>query len=280
MNERQPLKRGRTALCLLFLVVCGAIAGTPRDTVMDFSRFYGGLRGCFVLHETWSGRTIRYNPQLCSTPLSPASTFKIPNSLIGLETGVIPDQHYVIRWDSLPKRMKSWNRDHDLSSAIANSVVWYYQELARRVGPARMQHWLDTLGYGNRDISGGIDRFWLGSSILISPNQQCEFLLRLRNETIPFSKRTISIVKEILVLDKGPDWTLRGKTGFTDFDSTKDVGWFVGWVERPEGAVIFVNCVRSDDRAKDEDRMFEQRKPIALAILKALGYIGNPTGRP
>ena len=260
-------------LFAIMLLPCYAIAGAPRDSVVDLSSSYGKLTGAFVGFDTRTGTTIRFNPALCATRLSPASTYKIPNSLIGLETGVIPDEHYVIRWDGVRRWSKDWNRDHDLASAIKYSVVWYYQELARRVGMERMQHWIDSLHYGNQDISGGIDRFWLGSSLKISPDEQVAFLNRLRTDAVPFSSRSIGIVKKILLQDSGNGWTLRGKTGLTDFDSTRLVGWYVGWVERHGGAFVFASCITTTDAKRDEAAIAGKRKTIAIEILRRLKVI-------
>jgi beta-lactamase class D len=32
------------------------------------------------------------------------------------------------------------------------------------------------ISYGNQDISGGIDQFWLSSSLKISPKEQADFM--------------------------------------------------------------------------------------------------------
>ena len=255
------------------LALAPHLSPAQSDSVADLSRFFGRFQGAFVAYDTRTHVTLRHNPGLCARQFSPASTFKIPNSLIGLESGVIRDQHFVIPWDSVRRPVEAWNREHDLASAIAFSVVPYYQELARRVGPERMQHYLDTLGYGNRDISGGIDRFWLGRSLLISPDEQVSFLIRLRADAVPFSRRSIDIVKEILIQESNDRWTLRAKTGMATMDSNRAVGWYVGWVERSDGAVIFAACIPTKRAKEDGEAIFNQRKPIAIAILKALGVI-------
>jgi len=121
----------------------------------------------------------------------PASTFKIPNSVIALETGVVgdPDKD-IFRWDGVVRSIEAWNRDHTLRSAIAASAVPVYQEIARRIGADRMQKFVDLFGYGNRDIGGGIDQFWLTGNLRISPVQQIDFVDRLRRGTLPVSKRS------------------------------------------------------------------------------------------
>jgi len=195
--------------------------------------------GCFVLRQP-DGLVVRYNPKRCAERFSPCSTFKIPNSLIGLETGVIPDADHVIRWDGVQRDRKELNRDHDLRSAIRFSVVWYYQELARRVGAERMQSFLDAIPYGNRDMSAGLTTFWLGSSLAISADEQIDFLGRLMDGTLPFSKRSQDIVKEITIQREWPDVVYRGKTGSTrGEEGGLDLGWYVGAVSRPDGVTLF-----------------------------------------
>jgi beta-lactamase class D len=148
-------------LCLVWL----AAPSVGEDVSQDLGANFPGLRSAVVLRDVAGGRTVRHGASLARARTSPCSTFKIPNSVIGLETGVVPDASFVLRWDGVRRPRAEWNRDHDLRSAMKHSVVWYYQELARRVGPERMRHWVSALHYGNEDTSGGLDRFWLGSSL-------------------------------------------------------------------------------------------------------------------
>jgi beta-lactamase class D len=265
----------RYTFCFLLLIsVClRPTVAQPKESVKDLSSYFHGLNGAFVLYDQGVNSWVRFHPERCRTRYSPASTFKIPNSLIGLETGVIPDQHFVIPWDSVHRSIDAWNRDHDLQSAIANSVVWYYQELARRVGEKRMKEFVEKTGYGNMDISGGIDRFWLGSTIEISADEQVDFLRRLYANALPFSSRSMDIVKEILVLEKTDRHTLRGKTGFTDFGTNHVVSWFVGYVETPQNVWFFACNIVSDNPTRDQKVMFKERKEIALRILTGFGVL-------
>jgi beta-lactamase class D len=261
---------------LLFVVALfgSACPAQTRDTIIDLHAQFKDFQGAFVLFDQQKQLYSRHNPAQCAERFSPASTFKIPNSLIGLETGVIRDQHFSIPWDSVRRSVPDWNRDHDLESAIRVSAVWYFQELARRVGYGRMRRWIDTLGYGNCDISGGIDRFWLGSSLLISANEQVEFLRRLQGDDLPFSRRSIQIVKEILVLEKTKSTVLRGKTGFSANNKGLVAGWFVGTIERSGNIYIFASNIIG--REGDADRVFQSRKEIAVSILRDLHLLEEP----
>ena len=155
-----------------FLLTPSAFGATPAD---HFEK--GGYEGCLVAAER-DGTVVFRSGDACAEPYPPCSTFKIPNSLIGLETGAI-ERHTVLPWNGEDLPYDSWERDHDLASAMQYSVVWYYQELARRVGEEAMQSWVDRFDYGNRDLSAGLTLFWLGSSLKISADEQIAFLSKL-----------------------------------------------------------------------------------------------------
>ncbi|HUF09166.1 MAG TPA: class D beta-lactamase [Rhodothermales bacterium] len=217
----------------------------------QFARAFeqAGVEGTFVLHRLSSNEFRTNDRDRAETRFPPASTFKIFSALVALETGVIPDEKTTFRWDSVERRVPAWNRDHDLSSAIGASAVWYFQELARRIGPVRMQQWIDAVGYGNQDISGEPDAFWLTGSLRISPLEQIRFLERLYANDIPFSQRSMDIVKRILILEETSEYTLRGKTGWGDVGD-RGVGWFVGYLERRNDVWIFANYITI---VEDED---------------------------
>lgn len=201
-----------------------------------------GVIGSFILYDLKNDSTICYNHGRTTSAFIPASTFKIPNTLIALETGVVTDEDYVIKWDSTRHDIESWNRDHTLRSAFSNSVVWYYQEVARRIGPMRMQHFLDTLQYGNRNISGGIDLFWLQGGLRISQVQQIDFLKRLYTYQLPVSRRSIDILKKIMILEKTDAYTLSAKTGYA-VRTTDHIGWLVGFLERGGNVYFFATNI-------------------------------------
>jgi beta-lactamase class D len=233
----------RSRTLLLSLVLAAAVAPATAATEDVFE----GREGCFILQEGGATRPLERVGSLCAERVSPCSTFKIPNSLIGLETGVIADERAVLKWDGVKRSRPEWNRDHTLASAIKVSAVWYYQELARRVGAERMQKLVSSIPYGNGDISSGIDTFWLGRSLRISPDEQVAFLERLRRSTLPFSEQSQRIVREILVQEGPGPIVYRGKTGSCDFDEAPDHGWWVGWVEKDGKTTVFATLVRGEE---------------------------------
>jgi beta-lactamase class D len=191
------------------------------------------VSGTMLVYDEGASRYAVFDRRRAETAFAPASTFKIFNALTALETGVVADEHAILRWDGVRRAREEWNRDHDLASGMEQSVVWYYQELARRIGRERMQHWIDAAGYGNRDISGDIDGFWLGKGgLAISAVGQIAFLRRLAAGTLPFSARSQEIVRRITVVERTGDYVLHAKTGWASTGGETDLGWYVGWVER------------------------------------------------
>jgi beta-lactamase class D len=235
--------------------------------------------GAFVLFDARRSLTTVVNPAFASRGFLPASTFKIPNTLIGLETGVISDERFSLRWDGVRRARSEWNRDHDLPSAMKHSVVWFYQEVARRVGQARMEHWVDALGYGNRDISGGIDLFWLEGGLRISPRQQVDFIWRLHSGKLPAVREHVELVERLITLEARNGIVLRGKTGMGSSDENT-LGWFVGSVSRgddaaksPAGDEFFAYATVLIAPGPDAERVRPLRESLSRKLLARSGAL-------
>jgi beta-lactamase class D len=275
VSDMHILRRNNRSLQVIILAIAVLLAGCqstqPRSVEKpELGQFFQNAKGAFVLFDQNKNEYIRYNPARCAERFLPASTFKIMNSLIGLETGVIPDVNYVIQWDGTHYAIPSWNQDHTLKTAIQNSVVWYYQELARQVGKDRMQHYIDAVQYGNQDISGAIDTFWLEGGLRISADEQVELLNRLYADQLPFSSRTMDIVKGILVLEKTEAYQLSGKTGSVQ-RITPHTGWFVGYLETNGDVYFFATNVEST--SPDGLANGETARNISKSILQDLGLL-------
>lgn len=253
----------KTVFLLLLFVTISAQA---QDVKKYFDEY--DVKGSFMVYDMYSGKYYYYDSARCFTRFTPASTFKIPNSIIGLETGVIADENYIIKWDSTNSR-ETCNRDLTLKDAIKFSCVWYYKELARRVGTEKMQMMLNGFNYGNKDISGGVDKFWLEGSLKISQKEQIEFLKKLYNYELPVSKRSIDILKNIIMIDSTGSYIMRGKTGW-GFEDKKDIGWLVGWIEKSDNIYFYAINIETD---KDNPRFAESRKAITEKILRDFGVI-------
>jgi beta-lactamase class D len=205
-------------------------------------RFFDlGTEGTFVAYKVDDYLMIASDKVRSGEGKLPASTFKIPNSLIALETGVVQDPDKdVFKWDGVNRDIEAWNKDHTLRSAIAVSAVPVYQEIARRIGQERMQKYVDLFEYGNRDIGGGIDQFWLTGNLRIDPVEQIDFVDRLRRGVLPVSKRAQELVRDILPVTKVGDATIRSKSGLLGAEIGKpSLGWLVGWAEKGSSTTVF-----------------------------------------
>ena len=181
---------------------------------------------------------VTYNEPLSAKRYSPYSTFKIINSLISLEEKVVSIDDSLRQWDGRQYSLPNFNQDQDMASAMKYSCVWYYKQLAQEVGDMAMQSYLNEIGYGNMDISGGIDTFWLSSSLLVSPQEQLDLIIRLYNNELPFSQENMEYVKSIM-RQEGYPVEIYGKTG----SSGEGHGWFVGYAvinERPYFFAVYI----------------------------------------
>ena len=224
----------------------------------DVSKVFGDREGALVVIDCASGETRRFNPTLCATRLPPCSTFKIWNTAIGLETGLLTsaDQPFY-KWDGTKRSIDGWNQDLTLRQAYAASCVPAYQALARKIGSTRMDEWVRELGYGDRDTTAGNDVFWLPAPgrkpIHISPDEQAILLRRLVNGDIPFSANTRAILKEVMTAKTTDRGTLYGKTGTGGAGKdTPAVGWFVGYIVSGEKTFAFA-CVLTGNKAAGKD---------------------------
>ena len=247
---------------MLFLVSNSLIAQDVQVEIyvgiLNLDEYFKPYTGSFILLDLKTGLYKEYNDSICSIRYSPCSTFKITNSLIGIESGVAENENYIIKYNSLRnppetwmyniEPFKYWMQDHTMRTAIKNSVVWYYQELARRIGNENMMRFLRQIDYGNNDISSGIDNFWLCGSLKISAEEQVEFLKKLyNNQLIGFSIRTQEIVKDIILNESTDNYKLYGKTGGGNCGNDKVIGWYVGFLETESSTYIFAMNVFVND---------------------------------
>ena len=225
--------------------------------------------GTFVLKKVNSDTVKVYNLERSLNQYLPASTYKILNSLIALETKVIKDENEIIKWDGVKRFYEMWNKDQTLGSAIKYSCVWAYQELARRIGKEKMQYYLDTVKYGNSQIGEDIDNFWLQGDLRISAQEQIEFINKFLNHDLPFSVQNMEIVQSIMLIDSSDNYQLYAKTGLTArVEDYEQIGWYVGFVENSKGYWIFT--MNLDIKENTE---FKNRQDITNKILKQEGII-------
>nr|WP_286185180.1 class D beta-lactamase [Bacillus sp. SD075] len=228
---------GTTVLFTCMQQPSGANAAKEKLNIkkLDVDEFFEERDGTFILREVKKGKTFIYNNERAEQRFAPQSTFKVPNALIGLQVGAVEDEYDIKYWDGVKREMAIWNQDHTLGSGLRYSVVWYYQAMARDIGESRMEEWIHKVSYGNQDISGGVDQFWLSSSLKISPVEQVDFMENLYSENLPFDKDVMKTVKRMMIQTEEGNYTLYGKTG----QGTNN-GWFVGFIETKKRAYVFV----------------------------------------
>ncbi len=247
----------------------------PESTQIAQSRNLGqafqelGVNGSIVICDKKNQRFYEHNPSRNTTAFFPGSTFKILNALISLETGVIQDDVSVLTWDGVKREIPVWNRDTNLRQAFKDSTVWFYQVLARKNGHQRMQQFVEQVGYGNRQIGAPdrIDHFWLDGPLQITPKQEIEFLQRLEANNLPFSQRAIDLVKDMMILEKTPAYTWRGKSGWIN-SVNPNIGWLVGYLEQKDNVYFFATNIVMPN-VKDAAKRLEltRRSFQALGLL-------------
>jgi beta-lactamase class D len=227
-----------------------------------------GVHGTFVAYDVQTQTFTGHNEDRARERFSPASTFKIPNSLIGLSVGAVARVDEILPYKGPQEPfIKSWAKDMGLRQAIVLSNVPIYQELARRIGLDRMRQSIALMGYGNQEIGDTVDSFWLNGPLRISALEQCQFLTGLAQQALPFPKEAQLSVRDILLTEEGGDWKLFSKTGWQNAPG-QGAGWWVGWIEKDR--CIYTFALNIDIR-KEADA--GKRVGLGKASLKILGYL-------
>jgi beta-lactamase class D len=270
---QEALVMRKLLLALLTIaLLCATAAATEFRGRPEWGHYFeeASTRGTFVLYDLQRDSYQVSDRQRAETRFIPASTYKIPHTLIALETGVAADEHQVFPWDGTQREYATWNRDHTLRTALKYSVVPVYQGIARQIGERRMQEYVTKFDYGNADISGGIDRFWLDGGLRISPIEQLQFLVKLYRNALPVQERSQRIVKEIMLTEATSEYILRAKTGYgTRF--SPGIGWWVGWVERDDNTYFF--AINMDITGEAQ---LGARIAIAKAIMRSERILPEP----
>jgi beta-lactamase class D len=237
----------------------------------SFKKYFDANKvdGCFALMDNRNQFTIYNLPRYRDSSYLPASTFKIVNSLIGLQTGKITDDSMVIKWDGIKRRVADWNQDLTMYKAFRVSAVNYYQEVARRIGKDTMQYWLDSLHYGTAKINSKIDSFWLDNSLKIKPDEQLGLVKRLYFNQLPFFPVYQEMVKRAMLFEPEANYRLAYKTGWGFTEKGHALGWIVGWIEENNHPYFFVLNIESPD---PDYNMMPARMKILKDILKQKGF--------
>lgn len=268
----------RNVFIVLSLFSLMFTACSPNNVTVDNSlkKYFDAkkVEGTFGLFDNGKGDFTIYNlARFRDSAYLPASTFKIINALVGIQTGVVKDENTVIPWDGITRPIASWNQDLTMIDAFHYSAVPWYQELARRIGKDTMQQWLDTLGYAahnGRAVIKQIDTFWLDNSIKITADEQLGLVKKLYFEQLPFFARTQQIVNKMMLQEDNNNYRLSYKTGWAHTEKGSSLGWIVGWIEENKHPYFFVLQIESPDKNYD---MTNVRITILKEILKQYGFM-------
>jgi len=279
------MKLGCLAFLLIVPLALAAPAAPPEpadgDPALSGLFAQRGVTGTLII-ESLDGRTVWvHNPGRAGERFLPASTFKIPNTLIALEAEAVRDEAEVIRWDGVERSIPAWNRDQSLSTAFQASCVWFYQELARRVGAGVYRRELGRIGYGNGASGPAVDTFWLDGELRISAREQIDFLKRVYRGELPFRPENLEVLRRLMVVESAPGYVLRAKTGWA-LRVPRQLGWYVGWLDvlpaegspAGTGSAVWFFALNMDFTAREQAAY---RVEIVRDALRAKGLL--PTGK-
>jgi beta-lactamase class D len=259
----------------MIAVICFILFGCSTNNVKiddSLGKYFteNKVAGCFALLDNGTGEFTVYNlSRYRDSAYLPASTFKIVNSLIGLQTGKISNDSMIIKWDGIDRGRSECNKDMSMYEAFRLSCPPWYMELARRIGKDTMQHWLDSLSYGNKMISR-IDTFWLDNSLKIKPDEELGLVKRLYFNQLPFHQRNQEIVKRAMIFEDNTNYRLSYKTGWGHNEAGNQLAWITGWVEENKHPYFFVLNIESTDANADIPAI---RMKILKGILGQLGFL-------
>ena len=274
---------------LLFLIVCIASCKDQKKTELlaesksnstkiNKSEFQtiinsNNVKGSVLIYDLNNNTYYSNDFEWATHGNLPASTFKITNSIIGLETGVIESDSTIFKWDGKKKWSNFWEQDLVLRDAFQFSCVPCYQEVAAKIGAQRMNEYVENLQNGNLKINAdNITDFWLEGDSRISQMQQIDFLKRYFNDQLPISKRTKHIMQDVMLIEKTTDYKLSGKTGLSNTNNQYN-GWFVGFIEVKNHVYFFATNLEPIDNNIDLNDFIKTRKEVTLAALKELQVI-------
>lgn len=265
-------------LFVLFTIILISCSPNNVDEDKSLEKYFteNKVTGCFGLYNNATNQFTFYNKKrFTDSSFVPASTFKILNSLIGLQTGVITNDSMVIKWDGVQRSVADWNKDLTMFEAFRASSVPYYQEVARRIGKEQMEYWMDTVNYGagSKDtafrITTAIDTFWLDNSLKITSDEQMGLIKLLYFNQLPFFKTHQETVKRAMLFENTTAYRLGYKTGWGVKENGNQLAWITGWVEENNHPYFFVLNFETADVNAGIPAI---RMKILKAILKQSGF--------
>jgi beta-lactamase class D len=275
-NSREELRLINAVRCLAVIssvltaialssCIAGKTVDSETNSVQDIF-LSEGISGTFVAASLGGDTIYVHNAARSIERFSPASTFKIPNTLIALDSQIVESESSTFTWDGTDRGIEKWNKNQTLETAFKVSCVWCFQEIAREVGVEGYESALSRLDYGSQNLGKQIDSFWLNGSLEISAVEQIAFLRKLYNYDLPFRREHVDILRQIMIVQTTQQHVIYAKTGWAGTEP--QVAWYVGFVETSEGTWLFAMNMRVDH---PEQAML--REELSLRSLRALGII-------
>ncbi len=249
-----------------FIIGLLALIGCQSEVDLDSIFSERGVEGSIIISALDGKHDYQVNPERVKNAYLPASTFKIPNTLIALDEGAISDPDEIFKWDGKIRFVDSWNQDHSLRTAFPASVVWFYQELASRVGNDAYLKQLSDLHYGNMQTGPELTTFWLDGDLRISSLEQIAFLKRLYRNELPYKPEHVKLLKELMIVEQTDAYIIRAKTGWATRTEGQH-GWYVGYLEKNDAVWFFATNI---EITADKARF---RQEITMEALRRLGLI-------
>lgn len=252
---------------IAFLALLWSLPAVAEDQVLAGLFSQQGMKGTIVISSLHDRKTFIHNDLRANQRFSPASTFKILNTLISLEEKAISEKDDVLKWDGHIYDFPDWNHDQTLESAFKVSCVWCFQELTRRVGAKKYRNYLRKSTYGELREPFMETTFWLDGSLQISAIEQVNFLKKVYLRALPFNAASYETLRQIMLVEKTSAYTIWAKTGWATRVKPQ-VGWYVGYVETPKDVWFFATNIEIRD-----EKDLPLRQKLTRAALQANGAI-------
>ena len=268
--RKQPFRNELFHEVLSTTYVASASPLNKRSEWKKYFDNYKAVGTIYIVDERPEGGNFVYNYDRAVRRFTPASTFKIPHALFVLDAGIVKNEFQVFPWDGIERSVgvekydAVWNSSQTLSSSMRYSVVWLYQQFAQELSSRKEMDYMSRSGYGNVVVGEDIEQFWLDGSLEISALEQVAFLQKLYRNQLPFAIEHQRLVKDIMITEAGSDYKIRSKTGWGTPEDKDGVGWYVGWVERDDGAIFFAANIEMPNGQSD----LSKRTSIVKDILR------------
>jgi len=258
--------------CIFILILTPSVVfsqfNSKKAALLDLSSFESNdYDFSMLVYDLEQNNYLYYNDSLINKNYTPASTFKIVNTIIGLENGIIDSANYLMKWDGIKRENTKWNADQTLNEAFRNSTLWYFQRLAKQIGQRKMQAGLELLNYGNKTIGDSIDQFWLDGTLKISMQDQVGFLTNIIKRKYKLKANTYDCLFQIMKYNLSYQYVVYCKSGWGQ-DNGQDVAWLVGMLIKNGKQYAFATLITTNDYKKMD--LATLRYKIAMACFATL----------